>query len=405
MEEILEKLKSNKEEAVKEALFKALESEASIPISNIVDVLNRFESGVVKLLAINVLEKLDTQEGAKALLNFILSSPPGFHRQAAQSSFAKLSKKFPKLVLHGLRESQKDMDLFSYFTELAGNLKLREAVPLILKKWNLKDQNISMAIVNALGEIDGSEAIPYLIDAIKSGDEWIASAAANALGKINHPSAIDTLIEVLRDPESPKTVCFFTIEALGELRAHKATPDLVKFFRKSEDLTLKSTALRALIKIGESAVEKLIPYLKNRDSNVRILTATVLGYIKDPFALPYLSELLNDPHVNVRYAVVEAIARIDGEEAFPLLLEALNDEDDTVAAAALDGLAHYPEKVIGSLNIIVKRASKSYLRKTFLIELLSKIKSDRAVEELQKLCKDEEVGDLAKEALTKEVTS
>lgn len=399
MEEILEKLRASDEETVKKALFEILEGEVKVPISSLSDVLNRFESGVIKLLAINALEKLDSEEGAKALLDFILSSPPSFHRQAAQSSFAKLCKKFPKLVLHGLRNSEKDIDLFSYFTELAGNIKLREAIPIILQKWNLKDQNISMAIINALGEIGGSEAIPYLIDALRSGDEWIASAAANALGKINHPSAIDTLIEILRDPECPKTVCFFTIEALGELRASKATSDLVRFFRRSEDLTLKSTALRALIKIGESAVEKLIPYLKNRDSNVRILTATVLGYIKDPFALPYLSELLNDPHVNVRYAVVEAIARIDGEDAFPLLLEALNDEDDTVAAVALDGLSHYPKKAIDSLNIIVKRATKSYLRKTFLIELLSKIKNDRAIEELKKLCEDEEVRDLAKEAL------
>ncbi len=93
-------------------------------------------------------------------------------------------------------------------------------------------------------------AIPVLINALSDSDSITAGLAMTALINIGKPAAPE-LINVLKnaDGQTPLNARIFAARALGEIRDHRAIPDLMKSLEEDSAL-LQYWAQLALEKLG-----------------------------------------------------------------------------------------------------------------------------------------------------------
>ncbi len=108
------------------------------------------------------------------------------------------------------------------------------------------------------------------------------------------------------------------------------------------------TAVTAQDADGEHTVQLtldsgLIEALSSDNAARRAAAARALGLVGSREALPYLSEMLDDPDTLVGDRVVEAIAALDGVESLPALREALKSDHESVRARAAYGLGLFKD--------------------------------------------------------------
>ena len=131
-------------------------------------------------------------------------------------------------------------------------------------------------------KMEKNKDINGLTKALKDQDEHVRWKAAGALGNIGDARAVEPLIETLKD-------------SVHDVR---------------------HVAAEALVKIGKPAAEPLSKTLKYEDrvrgSEVRRITAMVLGKIGDARAVEWLTSTANDPKEEpiVRWEAKEALKKI-----------------------------------------------------------------------------------------------
>ena len=119
------------------------------------------------------------------------------------------------------------------------------------------DDKIYLAAFDTLLQFNNAHAVKPMIMALKSNDKYIRLSSISFLGKIGDARAVEPLIELLDDDEA---IC--------------------------------NSAVKALIKIGQKAIEKLTHALKySENENVRWYTAYILGEIGVPEGLKVLKEI------------------------------------------------------------------------------------------------------------------
>ncbi len=115
---------------------------------------------------------------------------------------------------------------------------------------------------------------------------------------------------------------------------------------KDEDEGVRDAAVKALVNIGEPAVEPLIEALKDGNANFRYMAAEALEEIGDRRAVEPLIEALKDKDFTVRGMAASALGNIKDARAVEPLIKALKDEGRTVrssAAEALEKIAWQPK--------------------------------------------------------------
>jgi hypothetical protein len=80
--------------------------------------------------------------------------------------------------------------------------------------------------------------------------------------------------------------------------------------------------------IKQQASPELISRLKNKDSNVRQNAAEAIGIMRDETAMDSLIPMVKDPNRFVRQEVVRTLAKIGGPRSLALLTQALVEEKD-----------------------------------------------------------------------------
>jgi len=168
--------------------------------------------------------------------------------------------------------------------------------PLIkaLKGW---DVVVRRRAAEALGEIGDKRAVEPLIEALKDSDKDVQKGAAKALGEIGDERAVEPLIEALRHIYYPDHIGWED-RYMGE------------FDDWIGDMHLQGVVERALVKIGEPAVEPLIQALKDGYSHVREGAAKALGEIGDIRAVEPLIQALKDEDSDVRKIAAEALGKM-----------------------------------------------------------------------------------------------
>jgi len=92
---------------------------------------------------------------------------------------------------------------------------------------------------------------------------------------------------------------------------------------------------RKLTGYGEPAVPQLVANLESSDHEVQVMSAYVLGMIRDPRSLDALGRATLDPHLTVRYEAATAMLRMGDRRGLSTMIDALESPDPLVRARAI----------------------------------------------------------------------
>ena len=146
------------------------------------------------------------------------------------------------------------------------------------------NEDLRKSVVLALGEIRSTEATETLNGVLTDNGEKfsVRIAAASALGKIGDPEALETLKKVFDDTSVDVNIRKEAFLALGKTKNQESAGILVA---KLGDKEFGASARKALIDMGEPAVDPLIGNLKTKDQKLKDETALILIEIGDPRAV------------------------------------------------------------------------------------------------------------------------
>lgn len=144
--------------------------------------------------------------------------------------------------------------------------------------------DVRKSAVLALGEIGSTEATETLVSILTDKEEAleIRTSAASALGNIEDPRAVEALKKVFDDKNADLNVRNAAFLALSKTKDQETAGVLVG---KLEDKEFRVSARKALIEMGETAVDPLIENLKTKDSKLKAETALILIEIGDQRAI------------------------------------------------------------------------------------------------------------------------
>lgn len=150
-----------------------------------------------------------------------------------------------------------------------------------------KKDNVKIAAIESLGDLKARRATPYLIKLCGNENRFVRMACAESLGKIKEIKAIDALTNLFSDPDGG----------------------------------VRKTASASVSAIGPDALPKLKSTLDDSDMTVRIMAIETIAGINDPIAISYAVRMLNDYEFDVRASASEAIKKMSSTMFNPLMDE------------------------------------------------------------------------------------
>jgi len=240
-----------------------------------------------------------------------------------------------------LRSARKWRDR-AFAAELLGRVGDAKAVPALLETveaTRTEDSDVREVSLRALARIADPGAVEPLIRALATAEVWLAPRIADILTR-HGELVVDPLIAVLNDSGRQPSRAW-AANVLGELRAQRAFPSLVRSLVDPED-EVRAKAATALGRLGDRrAVGYLVEHLLTDPAPfVRTRIASALGQFGGPEVIDRLVRALGDPAWWVRMRSVEALEHIGSVAEGPLLV-ALDDPDSEIrvrAAVALERL-------------------------------------------------------------------
>jgi len=175
------------------------------------------------------------------------------------------------------------------------------------------DQRVGLYAAQALGELASPENLPILRTGMRHRNPDVRWRTAFALGEMGDPRAIPALATALDDPEV--LVHRTAAESLVKLGGPGAAGALARALGSSTP-SVVNAAGNGLTQMGDMAVIPLTIGLSVGDARRRANSATVLGYIGSPQALPALrTAVALDTEDSVRAEAEWAIGEINKKNA------------------------------------------------------------------------------------------
>lgn len=197
----------------------------------------------------------------------------------------------------------------------------------------------------------------YIRD-FKNSEEDIRLNAADELSKIGTP-AIASLIEVLKvyelvvtryDMSSRYNRVTFKVDNISVI---PALPDLMEVLKgKNYSLRRNSTSVTFKLELSPFKVnwqDEIVEILKSKGHTASSYAVQALSKIGE-IAVPYITEIVNDPNWNVRRDAVVILGKIGHIASLPVLLETLRDENEFVCRKSIRAL-----QSMGSLEAISRK--------------------------------------------------
>lgn len=166
----------------------------------------------------------------------------------------------------------------------------------ITRRLHHPEEEIRRQAITELDRAPGDENLALLSEALGDPSWRVRKTAADVI--INYPeqkAAISTLLNALYD---------------------------------SDNVGRRTSAIEALVRIGERAIDELILSFQTDDNDVRKFIIDILGEISSRKAIPFLLRAINDADENVRLASVEAIGKVGGQDAYDKLVELVSKSKD-----------------------------------------------------------------------------
>jgi HEAT repeat protein len=187
-----------------------------------------------------------------------------------------------------------------------------------------KSTRLKLKAVENLRAIGKKEAVPGLIEVLKDANPEVKAAIAKVLGELKDPSAVQALSDAID----------YSIGSGSD----KMTQD---------GNTANKEITRALGDLNDkAAVKPVMKLLKvTKDNYVRIEAITALGRLKDPQAVPLLSDVATDERLEtfINKKAILALAEINDPQSLPAYLKML--------FAERRGVSFYPESAFGIFKL------------------------------------------------------
>lgn len=338
--------------------------------------------------------------GAAAIQNVVpaLKHPNPEVRDTAQSALVQAGE----IAVEPLVQALKDRHVYvrTRAAKALGSICVRDPASSCWERLRaaLRDEDVRVrcGAASSLGEIAGDRrALEALVEALKDGDRdvrWRAAVALDENFKWNPRTdsekacylvAIGTMTGKIRKPavgplmrcipnEGSENVRRRVASALGSLGDERAIERLFSLWRYDLWAVVSSAAERAILKMGEPAIEPLLDlaretyeYLDNsirnsvfagvvqnsgfaaiaeigepavarlvgilksgdEEAGFRGQIALVLGMIGDKRALDALLEAMRHDNADIRWGAVRALGQMQDQRAVAPLIEALKDKD------------------------------------------------------------------------------
>lgn len=217
---------------------------------------------------------------------------------------------------------QPDIDMLAQQLE-TGDLKdrklalaaLREvpseqAVPLIKKVLNDKNQQVRSMAIFALGIKQTDECYHLLLNILETDPDYgIRADAAGALGYLEDPRAFDPLVKAFYE-DVDWLVRFSAAVSLGNLKNPKAHDALISALG-SKEVVIQQAAIAALGEIKDlSAIDNILAFAQSDDWLVRQRLAEALGNLPSEKSRSALRYLAKDEHSQVAEAAHLSLDRL-----------------------------------------------------------------------------------------------
>ena len=313
--------------------------------------------------AINEVAATGNLEGTKALSEALKVALPDLSAEKAKAILDILSAEVQKTATEQTTIAPSTAEVVSPQVECpidTGTSGVAERVAAIHELGKRKLPETVLALVTALKDENAdvrNAAAPALVELLKHSYGDKSPAIVQAL-----ISSGETVVPVLREALKPQGLIerlqldFLGIPsrreplqlALREITASKAREESLAEERKNlletaYDQTLSTQsrvkAFSRLVEIKDpQAVPALSQALRDKNSDVRYRAAKALGKIKDPRAVEPLMEALKDEREYVRKVAAEALGERKDPRAVPALRQALKDKDSDVGCRAAGAL-------------------------------------------------------------------
>lgn len=202
----------------------------------------------------------------------------------------------------------------------------------VIEKLSSPDPSVRRMAAEALSEGD-ERAIYPLIKALHDENAGVQDAAMRSLIAIGTEEVAYMTIPLLRENALLRNTALIILTAIGA----KAVPLLYTLLSDKDD-DIRKFAIDLFGDIIEGVdPERVVPFLKDPNANVRASAAKTLGRLQYKRALPQLIEALKDEEW-VCFSVLEALAEMDAKEAVPEICGLLNNPSETVVYAAIETL-------------------------------------------------------------------
>jgi CheY-like chemotaxis protein len=245
-----------------------------------------------------------------------------------QALFQNILQK-PQVLLNLLEKTSAET---SIYIDLAGELQLFDAVPLLLTKLSvIEDSELKIKIIENLGNIGATEAVHKISNSLYDENRKLVYTTIEALAKIESPESMNILANRMGKEES---VDLILLEKFAEVQ------DTISLRKLNEAMQSYSPVLRnfaktKLDKIGKKAVPILMENLYMQDPNTLVHTLNIVGDLGDESAVAPIRKIIKSHNdANVRFAAYEAIGKLPGKKGNFLLANGLSDIDDNVRVAA-----------------------------------------------------------------------
>jgi HEAT repeat protein len=229
--------------------------------------------------------------------------------------------------------------------------------------------NVRFQAIESLGQLRASEAVPALIDIAEGDEPFLAFAAVTALGMIGDTRVAPRLAALLaRDDLRPAVIDALsrfagetTVDALAGVLSVKELMTAIEMVDQEQSASLirvlgwtegpdaqsalidllsrpnhRTYAVEALVRHGDSVVDRLLPYLNAEDEDTRHAVVACLGGIGSRTATDALMAIPAGSSLSA--AAAGALGRIGDPAAFEHLMGLLAHSDAAVRRAAVGAL-------------------------------------------------------------------
>ncbi len=211
---------------------------------------------------------------------------------------------------------------------------------------NDKVPEVRYDAARTIGDFRNIETVGPLIKVLQNDPDWrVKSACAGSLGQVGNENAVKSLKTLLITDHSLEA-------AWARKRAAWALTDigapsvnsLVEALRDNEE-NVRQRAHWALINIGKPSVQALVGRLKDTNKDMRIMSASTLGWINDEYAINALKWSLKDRVPGVRMAAIWALGRIGNANVIEPLRKLRKDKNFRVRMRVTESISRINDRV------------------------------------------------------------